>query len=57
MQIYADKRAAILKFYIQKTADRKRAIFGRIPARRENKHNKFFIMLKRNSAKISLRIC
>ena len=35
MQIHADKRAAILKFYTRKTADRKRAIFRRIPARRE----------------------
>ena len=35
MQIHADKRAAILKFDIGKTADRKRAIFRRIPARRE----------------------
>ena len=34
MQIYADKRAAILKFDIRKNADRKRAIFRRIPARR-----------------------
>ena len=34
MQIHADKRAAILKFDIRKTADRKRAIFRRIPARR-----------------------
>ena len=34
MQIHADKRAAILKFDIGKTADRKRAIFRRIPARR-----------------------
>jgi len=33
MQIHADKRAAILKFYIRKTADRKHAIFRRIPAR------------------------
>ena len=35
MQIHADKRAAVLKFDIGKTADRKRAIFRRIPARRE----------------------
>ena len=35
MQIHADKRAAILKFYTRKTADRKRAIFRRIPARRD----------------------
>ena len=34
MQIHADKRAAILKFDIGKTADRKRAIFRRITARR-----------------------
>ena len=34
MQIHADKRAAILKFYTRKNADRKRAIFRRIPARR-----------------------
>ena len=37
MQIHADKRAAILKFDTRKTADRKRAIFRRIPARREIK--------------------
>ena len=36
MQIHADKRAAILKFDIGKTADRKRAIFRRIPARRDD---------------------
>ena len=32
-QIHADKRAAILKFDTRKTADRKRAIFRRIPTR------------------------
>ena len=43
MQIHADKRAAILKFDIGKTADRKRAIFRRIPARRENLNQTSFM--------------
>ena len=46
MQIHADKRAAILKFYTRKTADRKRAIFRRIPARRVQPSD--FVTIKSN---------
>ena len=46
MQIYANKRAAILKFETWNTADRKLAILGRTPARRaETSSFKIWILL------------
>ena len=54
MQIHADKRAAILKFYTRKTADRKRAIFRRIPARRDYTDN--FLHLETHESQTCLTL-